>query len=180
MNSHNLITGIENALPLLAGIFIAVFLLIILTRILLPFFLNRAYQHYEKLKKVSKEKLFPDKKNFLKEEEELMKIKAGLPRAHSEVKAELQALKGQNQTQTQGYEIMMSEEQELDREEMNKVTIVDIVKPVGFWTSMILGQKLTYLIQSAQVLNKRGDKGFWASMIEAKEREAGREHGRGR
>lgn len=179
MSSHELISGIENSLPLLAGIFIAVFLLIVLIRILLPFFLNRAYQHYQNLKKVSKEKLFPDKKKFLKEEEELMRIKAGLPRAHSEVKAELQAMKGQ-QNQTQGYEVMMSEEQELDREEMGKVTIVDIVKPVGFWTSMILGQKLTYLIQSAQVLNKRGDKGFWASMIEAKEREAGREHSRSR
>lgn len=178
MNSHVLITGIENALPILAGIFITVFLLIMMIRILLPFFLNRAYQHYQKLKKVSKEKLFPDKKNFLKEEEELMKIKAGLPRAHSEVKAELMASKNQNQGQ--GYEVMVSEEQQLDKEEMSKVTIVDFVKPIGFWTSMILGQKLTYLIQSAQALNKRGDKGFWASMIEAKEREAGREHGRGR
>ena len=63
---------------------------------------------------------------------------------------------------------------------MNQMNIVDIVKPIGFWTSMILGQKLTYLIQSAQVLNKRGDKGFWASMIEAKERQAGKQHSRGR
>jgi hypothetical protein len=45
---------------------------------------------------------------------------------------------------------------------------------------MILGQKLVYLIQSAQSLNKRGDKGFWASMIEAKERQAGKQHARGR
>jgi hypothetical protein len=43
---------------------------------------------------------------------------------------------------------------------------------------MILGQKLTYLIQSAQTLNKRGNKGFWVSMIEAKDRSAGRQHGR--
>lgn len=176
MSSPELLTIIEKSFPILAVIFITVFLLIMLTRILLPFFLNKAAQHYQTLKKVSKEKLFPDKKNFLTEDEELMKIKAGLPRAHSEVKAELMAMNNQNQ----GYEIMMSEEQELDREEMSKGTIVDIVKPVGFWTSMILGQKLTYLIQSAQALNKRGDKGFWASMIEAKERESGREHGRGR
>jgi hypothetical protein len=62
---------------------------------------------------------------------------------------------------------------------MNQLEIVDFVKPVGFWTSMILGQKLTYLIQSANVLNKRGNKGFWVSMIEAKDRAAGRQHGRG-
>ena len=90
----------------------------------------------------------------------------------------MQAKSSQNQSGS--YEIIASEEMERDRQELNDINIVDIVKPVGFWTSMILGQKLTYLIQSAQILNKRGDKGFWASMIEAKERVAGRQHSRGR
>ena len=101
-----------------------------------------------------------------------------IPRAHSAVKAEIKEKK--NSHQSGSYEIIPSEEQELAGREMNRVDIVDIVKPVGFWTSMILGQKLTYLIQSAQTLKKRGDKGFWASMVEAKERQAGRQHARGR
>ena len=107
-----------------------------------------------------------------------MRKKSEIPRAHSEVKAEMQA-RG-NQKESGSYEIVPSREQEMDRQEMNQMNIVDIVKPIGFWTSMILGQKLSYLIQSAQVLNKRGDKGFWASMIEAKERQAGKQHSRGR
>ena len=45
---------------------------------------------------------------------------------------------------------------------------------------MILGQKLTYLIQSAHIINKRGKQGFWVSMIEAKERQHGKQHSRGR
>ena len=45
---------------------------------------------------------------------------------------------------------------------------------------MILGQKLTYLIQSAQMLNKKDSKGFWVSMVEAKDRVAGKQHSRGR
>ena len=43
-------------------------------------------------------------------------------------------------------ELIESAEQRTAKEELNKVEIVDFVKPVGFWTSMILGQKLTYLI----------------------------------
>ena len=63
---------------------------------------------------------------------------------------------------------------------IDEVEIVDIVKPVGFWTSMILGKKLTYLVSSAKLMNKNRKKGFWSSMVEAKERAAGREKGRGR
>ena len=170
------LANFKHALPILLVIFVAVFLIIIVTRVVLMFLLNQAYQRYLALKKTSKKLLFPSKKHFDKEDEELSRKKSEIPRAHSAVKAELQA-RGK---QSGSYEIITSREAEFDKQEMNQINIVDIVKPVGFWTSMILGQKLTYLIQSAQVLNKRGDKGFWASMIEAKEREAGRQHSRGR
>jgi|TARA_Y100000389_G_C17469268_1_gene528737 hypothetical protein len=63
---------------------------------------------------------------------------------------------------------------------IDEVEIVDIVKPVGFWTSMILGQKLTYLVSSAKLMNQNRKKGFWASMVEAQGRAQGREKGRGR
>ncbi|NBV06126.1 MAG: hypothetical protein EBS06_02685 [Proteobacteria bacterium] len=169
----------QKTLLVLALTFIAVFCLIVLTRLILTFLLERAYQNLLRMKKKS-EKFFPEKiKKYFKEDEELLRKKsAEIPRAHSEVKAEMQAKNSQNQSGS--YEIIASEEMELDRQELNDINIVDIVKPVGFWTSMILGQKLTYLIQSAQILNKRGDKGFWASMIEAKDRTARRQHSRGR
>ena len=171
-------TNLEHAVPILTAIFVAVFCLIVVARIVFAVLLNKAYERYLALKKTSKKLLFLGKKNFDKEDEELMRKKSEIPRAHSQVKAEMQA--GGNKKQSGSYEIVSSQEQEFERREMNQINIVDIVKPVGFWTSMILGQKLTYLIQSAQVLNQRGDKGFWASMIEAKEREAGRQHSRGR
>ena len=172
------LTSFEKALPILIVIFIAVFLLIILIRIIFSFLLNQAYKKYLKLKKLGK-KIIPKKqKKYLKEEDELLRTKREIPRAHSAVKAELQ--EGKNSRESGTYEIMTSQSHEMEKEEMNSTQIVDFVKPVGFWTSLILGQKLTYLIQSAQVLNQRGDKGFWASMIEAKERAAGRQHYRGR
>ncbi len=164
-------------LPALLATFITVFCFIILIRIILSFLLNKAYKRYIKLKEISKKILPKAKKDYIKEEEELEIVKNKIPRAHSAVKAEMRS----RQNQPSGsYEIIPSAEREMEKREMSESQIVDFVKPIGFWTSMILGQKLTYLIHSAQVLNKRGDKGFWASMIEAKERVAGRQHGRGR
>jgi hypothetical protein len=170
------ISAIKNSALILLVIFVAVFCLIIVARILLIFLLNQAYKRYLSIKEASQKIIFSSKKKFRKEDEELMRKKEEIPRAHSEVKAELK----EQGLQSGSYEIIESQDREFEKQEMNSIDIVDIVKPVGFWTSMILGQKLTYLIQSAQILNKRGDKGFWASMIEAKEREAGRQHSRGR
>lgn len=175
----NFLQSFQEALPTLGIIFIAVFCLIILVRIILHFLLNQAYKRYLKLKKASKKLLPKKKKNYIKEDEELLRSNIEVPRAHSAMKAERRAMKKQA-IESGTYELMESEEQKLDKKEMSQGQIVDFVKPIGFWTSMILGQKLTYLIQSANSLNKRGDKGFWASMIEAKERAAGRQHGRGR
>lgn len=168
----------ENKLLILFIIFIIVFCAIFLFRIIFLFLLEQSYKKYLLLKKASKKILPSSRKKFEKEEEERLREKLDIPKANSKLKAELIAKR--NQAQSGNYELIVSEEQELDRIELNKTQIVDIVKPIGFWTSMILGQKLTFLVQSAQMLNKRGDKGFWASMIEAKEREAGRQHSRGR
>ncbi len=169
---------VKKSLPILIVVFVAVLLTISLLRLLLQFFLGLTYQN---LTKSSKKRFPKSNKKFLKEDDELLRGgRRDVPKSHSERKAAARK-KQANQTQESGtYEIIPSQEQELDRLEMNKVEIVDIVKPIGFWTSMILGQKLTYLIQSAKIINNRKDKGFWASMIEAKEREAGRQHSRGR
>lgn len=174
------LTSAEKALPILVAIFFAVFFLIILIRLVLSFLLYQALKRYQALKEVNK-KFFSSNKKFIKEDEELMRKKSEIPRAHSEVKAEIMARKNaQGNAVSNNYELMVSDEQERDKQEMSEIKIVDIVKPVGFWTSMILGQKMTYLIQSAQTINKRSHQGFWVSMIEAKEREAGKQHSRGR
>jgi len=152
-----------------AIIFLIIFCSIFLARAILSFALNQAYKNYKKLKKFTAK----NPKKSVKEDEELLR-KLEIPRANSAVKAEIK-----NQKKNGAYELIQSNEQDSERHEMNQVEIVDFVKPIGFWTSMILGQKLTYLIQSAQALNKRGNKGFWVSMIEAKDRSAGRQQGRG-
>jgi hypothetical protein len=168
----------EKALPMLGIIFLVVFSIILLARLILTFLLNNAVKHYHNLK--NSDKFF--KKNdqkFIKEEEEKLREKKEfkeVPRAHSAMMAEMKAK--ENKQQSGSYELIPSEQQELDREQLNEINIVDIVKPIGFWTSMILGQKLTYLIQAANIIKERDKKGFWVSMIEAKDRAAGKQRGR--
>ncbi len=159
-------------------IFFIILFLIIAIRAIFAFILNRTYKKYKSIKNATKNIIRPSKK-YLKEEEELFLFKNQIPKAHSVKKEEIRRQKESNSIEDGSYEIIESEEQRLDKEKMSQVEIVDIVKPIGFWTSLILGEKLTYLIQSAQVLNKRGNKGFWVSMVEAKDRINNRQRGRG-
>lgn len=156
-------------LILIASLFSCVLFAILITRVVFNFLLEQASKKYLKFKKI-----LPKTTKYIKEEEELMRYKDNLPKAHSQLKAQY-AQNSKNQ-KLPDYEIIEREKEQ----DLAQVEIVDIVKPIGFWTSMILGQKLTYLIQSAQMLNKKGDKGFWVSMVEAKDRVAGKQHSRGR
>ncbi len=170
-----ILNSLKEALPVLATIFVAVFVLILIIRLslkLLFVYMMDKYRHLKKNRSLKKKK----KKNYEKEEDELIKQ---IPKAHSAVRAGKLARLSQSQN-NDDYNLIASQEQQIEKEELNEVKIVDMVKPMGFWTSMILGQKLSYLIQSAQTINKRGKEGFWVSMIEAQEQAAGRQHGRTR
>lgn len=158
-----------NLLIFLASLFACVLFAIIILRIILNFLFDQAYKKYKNLKKI-----LPKSQKNLKEEEELILYKDKLPKAHSQIKSEMKNMVNSQELPT--YEIIERPKEQ----DLSQVEIVDIVKPIGFWTSMILGQKLTYLIQSAQMLNKKGSKGFWVSMVEAKDRVAGKQHSRGR
>jgi len=160
-----MIIWMKEVLPVLLVIFVIVLALIIIARIAILFILERSYQKYLALKKVSKRILPKGKKHFHKEEEEkILENKA----------------KQEEKVATGNIERIESEEEKQEKMSAQKPEIVDVIKPIGFWTAMILGQKLTYLVSSAQILNKRGDKGFWAAMVEAREKEAGRQHSRSR
>lgn len=90
-------------------------------------------------------------------------------------KTEENLYRSKKKEQEQNYSKIQDLENSID-----EVEIVDIVKPVGFWTSVVLGQKLTYLVSSAKLMNQNRKKGFWTSMVEAQGRAAGRERGKGR
>ena len=60
------------------------------------------------------------------------------------------------------------------------IKVVGIAKPVGFWTSLVLGDQLSEMLGRAYALNNRSHKGFWVSMLEAQSRGLGRQHGKQR
>ncbi len=156
---HQLAIFLKTVLPVLLGIFVAVLVSIVLIRIILRILLLFARKKYQNIiqkiqskRAIKAEKVLPkeDSERFVKKEESRELV-----------------------------EKIISKEQEADSRELGEVKIVDIVKPVGFWTSMILGQKLTYLVSSAKLMNDNSNKGFWVSMVEAQERAQGRQKGRG-
>jgi hypothetical protein len=165
--TENIKTFIENVLPILLMLFIGVLASIILTRIIFKIILHFVYKKYQKLKQFRKslkekyqQKVTPENKedtDLLRAKEELSAPKVPLPAVVQK---------------------MNNPELEEDNKSLAEVKIVDIVKPLGFWTSIVLGNKLTYLISSAKIMNKNSHKGFWVSMIEAQEKAQGREKGR--
>ncbi len=157
---------IHHALPIIGILFILVFSCILLIRLIVMIWLYFAIKHYKKIKaKVSQKKLHKKKNNYIKEDDERFRQKEGLSPDKSKSNADT-------------YQIIKSKQKE---PEFERPQIVDIVRPVGFWTSMVLGQKLTYLVSSAKLMNQSDEKkGFWTSMVEAQARAAGRERGKGR
>ncbi len=155
---HQLAIFLKTVLPLLLGIFVAVLISIFLIRIILRILLIFARKKYRNIvQKIQARKAIKAEKVLPKEDSERFIKK--------EVSQEL-------------VEKIVSLEQEEETRELGEVKIVDIVKPVGFWTSVILGQKLTYLVSSAKLMNDNSNKGFWVSMVEAQERAQGRQKGR--
>ena len=186
MNYENILLQlkIQHPVIIILIIFFSSIFLIFFTRLffnLVLFFLFRKYLKLHQKVTTKIKKQYHKKKNWQpKEDDQLFRQKdqqnIEFPRAHSEIKAEIKKKRQENSD----YEIMTNLEEQQQHQELNSVEIVDFVRPIGYWTSFVLGKKLTYLIQSAQILNKRGDKGFWASMIEAQERLNHRQKSRGR
>lgn len=115
-------------------------------------------------KTASGKSFFGNNKKFLKTDEALLRAKLKIPKSQSEIKAELLSKKSQ-----QDYEIINSQE-----EPEEEAVIVGVIQPIGKWTSLILGKKISYLIQQTGAIKG----GFWTNMIKAKSRSAERERGR--
>ena len=108
-------------LILIASLFSCVLFAILITRVVFNFLLEQASKKYRKLKK-----LLPKVTKYIKEEEELMRYKDNLPKAHSQLKAQY-AQNSKNQ-ESPSYEIIEREKEQ----DLAQVEIVDIVKPIGF------------------------------------------------
>lgn len=160
MLSGHIATFFKTVFPILLGIFIVVLISIFLIRIIVRILLIFAHKKYQNITKK-----WQDRK--------IIKAEKILPKEDS-----ARFIQKENNQLVPKFEKILSEDQELENQELSETKIVDIVKPMGFWTSVILGQKLTYLVSSAKLMNENSKKGFWVSMVEAQERAQGRQKGR--
>lgn len=160
---------LQEALPFIAiasiGFFFLLLLIRILTKIiffLIPLFFIKKYKAYKNLrlnKKLKKPDPYYeplDNLEFRRDLEMEKKVAMG----HDLVN------------------VVRMNEKQIESKGRSK-NIVGIAKPVGKWTSMILGQKLTYLVNQASILSENEDQGFWVSMLEARERTPDMHKGRG-
>lgn len=160
---------LQEALPFIAIASVGFFLLILLIRIvarilffLIPlFFINkyRAYKNLRLNKKLKKPDPYYEPIDKLEFRRDL----------EVEKKASLEQ---------ELMNVVRINEKQIEAKGRDK-KIVGLAKPMGKWTSMILGQKLTYLVNQAAILNENEQQGFWVSMLEARERTPDMHKGRG-
>ena len=61
-----------------------------------------------------------------------------------------------------------------------ETVIVDIAKPVGFWSRLIMSQKLGFMMAMKQQMNKNNKHGYFVNLIRAQSQSQSKEKGRGR
>lgn len=57
--------------------------------------------------------------------------------------------------------------------------IVDVAKPVGFWSRLIMSQKLGFMMTLTQQMKKNHNHGYFVNLINAQARSQSKEKGRG-
>ncbi|MFM8186540.1 MAG: hypothetical protein ACKN9I_06395 [Alphaproteobacteria bacterium] len=131
--------------------------LIFVIRAILELIIYISYKNYQDLKKKTQQYFPNNKKNFIKEEEELRRYKDEIPKAHSRTKLEKKLNEAQAQYQKMVDDILQEEEEK----------VVGVVKPVGFWTSKIFGERIATIIAQAESMKKGESTKFWQNFVKA-------------
>lgn len=131
--------------------------LIFVIRGILELIIYISYKNYQDLKKKTQQYFPKNKKNFIKEEEELRRYKDEIPKAHSQTKLEKKLNEAQAQYQKMVDDILQEEEEK----------VVGVAKPVGFWTSKIFGERIATIIAQAESMKKGESTKFWQNFVKA-------------
>ena len=144
------------------GFILCCILLILIIRSILELVIYVSYKNYKKIKNKA-QKIFPaHKKNFIKEDEELILKKDEVPRAHSQVKADKIRAK-----QNQQYQIL---DEEMENEKTEK--IVGVGAPMGFWTRKIFGERIATILAQVESMKKGESTDFWKNFVKASRQQA--------
>jgi len=148
----------------LAKVFILIiallFIILTLIRLVFKIILAISLKIYFKNKMANKKSKMAPNSAILKNDEELLRNK----NKENGVLFNLDEIQGINKNLKNNMEMLDRMDENNDIEVNNR--IVGIVRPVGFWTSLILGDQLGELLNKAKTLSSRSKKGFWISMLE--------------
>lgn len=159
----------KEALTIIGILFSIIFCTITLLRIILTIIFRRLINKYKNLLRLLKNKM-----NFNKESNSQSNKEDKLFREKN-----LEIKKAKNLATV----VKINQERDVLNDfniSENKTKIVGIVKPIGKWTSLILGQKVSYLIQQANQLKQQNDAGYWTNMTKAHATSKSKEKGQGR
>ena len=177
-------TELEYAIRVISILFVIIFVSISILRIILTIILLRLIAKYKAILKFIKSKI--DAENEKNKKSNSSNIEGEKARdKEKEKKKQIEAQKvlkldkngnviGKYNAQ---YEMILAEKQK-EVEKPDKTKIVGVVKPIGKWTELILGQKVSYLMQQAQQLKEQGDNGYWVNMMNAHDQRKGKGQGR--
>lgn len=73
--------------------------------------------------------------------------------------------------------VVMNQEQAI-LQQFEQTKIVGVVKPIGKWTKLILGQKVGYMMQQANALKEQTGHGYWQTMMNSHDTRRGKGQGR--
>lgn len=162
--SEILDTILDSIIPI-SIISIILLICVLILRTIFHLILHIASFFYVKKKKIKKQQPKTEITSYKKEEEELLRDK------------KLEDKKTKEQIKLEGVK-RMGDDFEKQSSVFEDGRIVGIAKPIGFWTSLILGDQLSQILGRASALNDRSHKGFWVSMLEAQARGFGRKKSR--
>lgn len=151
---------------------IAIFVLILLVRLTFRILLFIFGLFYKPTSKKSAQK----KKN--KERPNIVVYKKDEEARHMDLNKEKKS--EMEQFLISGVERMNQPEINEPERELDNARIVGLAKPIGFWTSLVLGDQLSAILGRAHALNNQGQKGFWVAMLEAQALGLGRQKGKTR
>lgn len=146
-----------NFIIILLAIGLSCVILVLIIRSILSMVIFFSYKKYLKLKENAKKILPQNKKNFIKEDEELSRKKDEIPKAHSKVRSD--NINAKNQ---QIFEVLNENDNILEEE-----TIVGVAPTIGFWTQKIFGERIAVIMAQAESMKKGESTKFWQNFIKA-------------
>lgn len=64
--------------------------------------------------------------------------------------------------------------------EQEQVQIVDVAKPVGFWSEFVMKQKMGFILAKMSLNQSKNQQGYWVNLIKAQDQSQSKDQKRGR